>query len=85
MFQCSSGTRACLTKVNVKENEPDRIMAVIPIAQSSHLDPSSSLSHGTLLCPSGCYRLLIHVLQNRNHCHFNYTGLYILIPQYGNL
>jgi hypothetical protein len=43
--QCPPGTRACLTKVNQKENEPDRITAVIPIAQTSSLDLNSSISH----------------------------------------
>ncbi|KIY50344.1 hypothetical protein FISHEDRAFT_39344, partial [Fistulina hepatica ATCC 64428] len=43
--QCPSGARACLTKVNKKANQDDRIVAVIPVAQTSVLKPSySSLS-----------------------------------------
>ncbi|KDR75873.1 hypothetical protein GALMADRAFT_248610 [Galerina marginata CBS 339.88] len=44
--QCPSGTRACLTKTNQKPNEPDRIVGVIPVAQTSTLNPilSTSLS-----------------------------------------
>ncbi|KAI0682488.1 autophagy-related protein 27 [Cytidiella melzeri] len=33
--QCPSGTRACLTKTNLKESESDRITAVIQLARSS--------------------------------------------------
>jgi len=42
--QCPSGTRACLTKFNEKSDEPDRIIAVIPLAQSNNLNPISSVS-----------------------------------------
>ncbi|KAH9007952.1 autophagy-related protein 27 [Lactarius deliciosus] len=35
--QCSSGTWACLSKVNTKQGESDRIVAVIPMAQESEL------------------------------------------------
>jgi hypothetical protein len=40
--QCSSGSRACLTKTNKKGDEKDRIVAVISIAQSSSLNPEYS-------------------------------------------
>lgn len=36
--QCDSGTRACLTKTNIKESENERITAVIPLARSSRDD-----------------------------------------------
>ncbi|KZS98695.1 hypothetical protein SISNIDRAFT_448992 [Sistotremastrum niveocremeum HHB9708] len=35
--QCPAGTRACLTKTNQKANEPDRIVSVVPIAQTDIL------------------------------------------------
>jgi len=35
--QCGSGTWACLSKTNIKQGEPDRVVAVIPIAQESEL------------------------------------------------
>ncbi|KAH9176497.1 autophagy-related protein 27, partial [Lactarius sanguifluus] len=35
--QCSSGTWACLSKVNIKKGESDRLVAVIPMAQESEL------------------------------------------------
>ncbi|PPR07377.1 hypothetical protein CVT26_013693 [Gymnopilus dilepis] len=49
--QCPPGTRACLLKINQKENELDRIIAVIPVAQTSTLEPmfSASLSPKHLL------------------------------------
>ncbi|KAH9012532.1 hypothetical protein EDB85DRAFT_1848838, partial [Lactarius pseudohatsudake] len=34
---CSSGTWACLSKVNIKQGESDRVVAVIPMAQESEL------------------------------------------------
>ena len=37
--QCPAGTRACLTKTNRKSDSSDRVVAVIPLAQSSTLDP----------------------------------------------
>jgi len=38
--QCPAGTRACLTKTNRKGSEnADRVVAVIPLAQSSALNP----------------------------------------------
>ncbi|KAH7914113.1 autophagy-related protein 27 [Hygrophoropsis aurantiaca] len=41
--QCPSGTRACLRKINRKgEGDSDRVVAVIPVAQSSSLSPSYS-------------------------------------------
>ncbi|KII92470.1 hypothetical protein PLICRDRAFT_103090 [Plicaturopsis crispa FD-325 SS-3] len=40
--QCPSGTRACLTKTNKKTNQADRIVAVVPIAQTSSLNAQSS-------------------------------------------
>ncbi|KAJ2928617.1 hypothetical protein H1R20_g8439, partial [Candolleomyces eurysporus] len=42
--QCPSGTRVCLTQVNVKENEPERIVSVVPLAQSSKLEPKVTVS-----------------------------------------
>ncbi|KAJ3516832.1 hypothetical protein NLJ89_g869 [Agrocybe chaxingu] len=44
--QCPEGTRVCLTEVNQKENEADRVTAVIPLAQTNGLEPvfSSSLA-----------------------------------------
>ncbi|ESK97062.1 autophagy-related protein 27 [Moniliophthora roreri MCA 2997] len=41
--QCPPGTRCCLTKTNKKESEQDRITAVVPIAQTSSLNVSSSI------------------------------------------
>ncbi|KAH9054247.1 autophagy-related protein 27, partial [Lactarius vividus] len=35
--QCSSGTWACLSKVNIKQGELDRVIAVIPMAQEPEL------------------------------------------------
>ncbi|KDQ57471.1 hypothetical protein JAAARDRAFT_177653 [Jaapia argillacea MUCL 33604] len=43
--QCPDGTRACLTKTNTKGSNSDRVVAVIPLAQSAALKPEySSLS-----------------------------------------
>lgn len=42
--QCPTGTRACLTKTNKKDSETDRIVAVIPLAQTKILDPKYSAS-----------------------------------------
>jgi len=45
--QCEPGTIFCLTKINKKLKEEDRVIAVIPIAQMSTLEPkynASSLS-----------------------------------------
>ncbi|KAF8973249.1 putative autophagy protein Atg27 [Flammula alnicola] len=42
--QCPSGTRACLTKTNQKSDQSDRVVAVIPIAQTSKLEPNLSFS-----------------------------------------
>jgi len=36
-MQCGSGTRACLSKTNIKQGESDRVIAVIPIAQEPEL------------------------------------------------
>ncbi|KAF5326552.1 hypothetical protein D9611_000239 [Ephemerocybe angulata] len=41
--QCPAGTRACLTQVNVKE-KVERVVSVIPLAQSSKLDPQLTVS-----------------------------------------
>ncbi|EKM54236.1 uncharacterized protein PHACADRAFT_257941 [Phanerochaete carnosa HHB-10118-sp] len=41
--QCPSGTRACLTKTNIKESQPERITAVIPLAKSSMDDVKFNL------------------------------------------
>lgn len=40
--QCPEGTRACLAKTNRKGENSDRIVSVIPLAQSSSLDPKYS-------------------------------------------
>ncbi|KZP34625.1 hypothetical protein FIBSPDRAFT_810007 [Athelia psychrophila] len=40
--QCPTGTRACLTQTNKKGSENDRIVSVIPVAQSSVLQPESA-------------------------------------------
>lgn len=57
--QCPSGSRACLTKTNKKEGENDRIVAVIPLATSSSLDPKfqalSEQSGFTILLHGGSY------------------------------
>ncbi|KAH0827883.1 autophagy-related protein 27-domain-containing protein [Lanmaoa asiatica] len=42
--QCPSGTRACLTTINQKVDNSDRITAVVPIAQSSSLNFETSTS-----------------------------------------
>ncbi|KAF8868625.1 autophagy-related protein 27 [Gymnopilus junonius] len=42
--QCPSGTRACLSKINQKPDENDRVVAVIPLAQNNNLNPSYSAS-----------------------------------------
>ncbi|KAF9012351.1 autophagy-related protein 27 [Cyathus striatus] len=42
--QCPSGTQACLTKVNMRENEPDRVVSVIPLAQKEKLEPKYAMS-----------------------------------------
>lgn len=42
--QCPSGTRVCLTQVNIKENELERVISVIPLAQSSKLNPELTVS-----------------------------------------
>ncbi|KAF8585935.1 hypothetical protein K439DRAFT_1409416 [Ramaria rubella] len=47
--QCPSGTRACLTETNQKAELSDRIVTVIPVAQTSTLKPSYS----TAQSPSG--------------------------------
>ncbi|KAF8633345.1 hypothetical protein AX17_004517 [Amanita inopinata Kibby_2008] len=38
--QCPSGTRTCLTTINQKEGSEERIVSVIPVTQTSTLDPS---------------------------------------------
>ncbi|KAA1473939.1 hypothetical protein DENSPDRAFT_803280 [Dentipellis sp. KUC8613] len=47
--QCPSGTRACLTKVNKKDSESDRVVAVVPLAQTSGLHEE----HAILSSPRG--------------------------------
>ncbi|KAI0339763.1 hypothetical protein BDW22DRAFT_1421951 [Trametopsis cervina] len=44
--QCPSETRACLTKTNIKENEPDRITTVIQLARPQN----DSLKYQILSC-----------------------------------
>ncbi|KAF7376164.1 Josephin domain-containing protein [Mycena sanguinolenta] len=38
--QCPPGTRICLTKTNHKDGESDRVTGVVPLAQTSALNPS---------------------------------------------
>ncbi|EIW83078.1 hypothetical protein CONPUDRAFT_136231 [Coniophora puteana RWD-64-598 SS2] len=47
--QCETGTRACLTKTNRKGDNSDRIVAVIPVAQTASLRPDYS----TISSPDG--------------------------------
>ncbi|KAJ2918586.1 hypothetical protein MD484_g1855, partial [Candolleomyces efflorescens] len=42
--QCPSGTRVCLTQVNIKDKEPERIISVVPLAQSSKLEAKLTVS-----------------------------------------
>jgi len=42
--QCPAGTRACLTKINQRDGQTDRIVAVIPLGQTSGKREISSLS-----------------------------------------
>ncbi|KAJ6625614.1 autophagy-related protein 27 [Mycena sp. CBHHK59/15] len=51
--QCPTGTRVCLTKTNRKDGI-DRIVSVIPLAQTSRLNPSFT----TLSSPKGVFVLL---------------------------
>jgi len=37
--QCAAGTRACMTEINKKDNEEDRITAVIPIVRTDTSEP----------------------------------------------
>ena len=88
-LQCPSGTRACLTKVNHKENEPDRVTAVIPIAQSNNLDLNYSLSQGLpffffLRYIWGVQSAQIQMLQSRKHCRSNCMEPPIPTRQYGS-
>ncbi|KAJ7188242.1 autophagy-related protein 27 [Mycena filopes] len=56
--QCPAGTRVCLTKINHKDGS-DRVVSVIPIAQTSNLNPSytprSSPKGVSLLLHGGVY------------------------------
>ncbi|EAU91213.2 hypothetical protein CC1G_06848 [Coprinopsis cinerea okayama7 len=42
--QCPSGTRACLTQINVKGEDSERIISVIPLAQTEKLRPNLTLN-----------------------------------------
>lgn len=42
--QCPLGTRACLTTVNQKDGESDRVVSVIPLSTSESVVEYSSLS-----------------------------------------
>ncbi|KAG8704632.1 hypothetical protein FRC09_003419 [Ceratobasidium sp. 395] len=58
--QCGQGTRACLTTTNKKEGEQDRVVSVVPLAQSSSdytIQPFSSDSGKglTLILNAGAY------------------------------
>ncbi|KAG2129821.1 putative autophagy protein Atg27 [Suillus bovinus] len=37
--QCPTGTRACLRKINKKSESTDRVIAVIPVASTSDIEP----------------------------------------------
>ncbi|KAL1748859.1 autophagy-related protein 27 [Schizophyllum fasciatum] len=41
--QCPEGTRACLTTINKKADHEDRVVSVVPVAQSAALEPAYSL------------------------------------------
>lgn len=46
--QCPEGSQACLTTVNVKEGQPDRVTGVIPIAGGiGDLSPTTSYVTGS--------------------------------------
>lgn len=47
--QCSSGTWACLSKVNIKQGESDRLVAVVPMAQ----EPDLRAEYTALSSPRG--------------------------------
>ncbi|KAG9316638.1 autophagy-related protein 27-domain-containing protein [Chiua virens] len=47
VVKCPSGTRACLTTINQKADNPERVTAVVPIAVSSSLEAETSTSSGT--------------------------------------
>ncbi|KAG9074644.1 hypothetical protein FRC06_010555, partial [Ceratobasidium sp. 370] len=58
--QCGQGTRACLTTTNKKEGEQDRVVSVVPLAQTSSsytIQPFSSSSEKglTLILNAGAY------------------------------
>ncbi|PPQ98629.1 hypothetical protein CVT24_003962 [Panaeolus cyanescens] len=42
--QCPSGTRVCLVQSNLKENENERVTAVIPISQTAKLNATYSFN-----------------------------------------
>jgi len=46
--QCPSGTLACMTTTNQKENADDRVVGVVPLATTSTLNPVSSLTKDKL-------------------------------------
>ena len=60
--QCPPGTRACLTTVNQKDGQPDRIVAVIPLAKSDSEVEYSSLSCRRCTLSRCGARLLMAVL-----------------------
>ncbi|KAF8513098.1 autophagy-related protein 27 [Hysterangium stoloniferum] len=46
--QCPAGTRACLSQINKKEGLDDRIITVVPVAQSSQLNPEYTILQSPL-------------------------------------
>lgn len=58
-LQCPKGTRACLTRVNKKTGEPDRVVSVIPLvnAASEHTDTADVSGRSSL--PRSCVRVCI--------------------------
>ncbi|KAG2362294.1 autophagy-related protein 27 [Suillus spraguei] len=69
--QCSSGTRACLRKTNRKTSDSDRVIAVIPVASTSVLEPAyaqldspkglSLTFHGPQYPSSGAQSIIFHL------------------------
>lgn len=60
--QCPLGTRACLTTVNQKDGEADRIVAVVPLAKSDSEVQYSSLSCRQCTSSRRSVQLLMAVL-----------------------
>ncbi|KAL5484935.1 ATG27 [Sanghuangporus weigelae] len=54
--QCEQGTRACMTMTNQKGSQDDRVIAVIPLAVSSSLQPETTI----LTSPNKGLNLIFH-------------------------